>query len=137
MAARLESSDHDGTWRRGIPTPDYLDFPKLRFKSVCCPVPWLSALAWCSGKGAPVEDATMTESKPTPSATSTISPQSGKPLPATGRDAAPAPETANKAAAPGKPAPAAPARKPEIGGPKGPEPTRYGDWEKGGRCVDF
>ncbi len=25
----------------------------------------------------------------------------------------------------------------EIGGPKGPEPTRYGDWEKGGRCVDF
>lgn len=35
------------------------------------------------------------------------------------------------------PAPAAPARKPEIGGPKGPEPTRYGDWEKGGRCIDF
>ncbi|GAB2283718.1 hypothetical protein Dimus_018214 [Dionaea muscipula] len=25
----------------------------------------------------------------------------------------------------------------EIGGPKGPEPTRYGDWEKGGRCYDF
>jgi hypothetical protein len=25
----------------------------------------------------------------------------------------------------------------EIGGPKGPEPTRYGDWEKGGRCTDF
>jgi hypothetical protein len=25
----------------------------------------------------------------------------------------------------------------EIGGRKGPEPTRYGDWEKGGRCVDF
>jgi hypothetical protein len=25
----------------------------------------------------------------------------------------------------------------EIGGPKGPEPTRYGDWEKNGRCVDF
>ena len=25
----------------------------------------------------------------------------------------------------------------EIGGPKGPEPTRYNDWEKGGRCVDF
>ncbi len=35
------------------------------------------------------------------------------------------------------PQPAAPARKPEIGGPKGPEPTRYGDWEKGGRCIDF
>ena len=26
---------------------------------------------------------------------------------------------------------------PEIGGPKGPEPTRYGDWEVGGRCTDF
>lgn len=25
----------------------------------------------------------------------------------------------------------------EIGGPKGPEPTRYGDWEKGGRVTDF
>lgn len=25
----------------------------------------------------------------------------------------------------------------EIGGPKGPEPTRYGDWEKDGRCIDF
>ena len=25
----------------------------------------------------------------------------------------------------------------EIGGPKGPEPTRYGDWEKAGRCSDF
>ncbi len=25
----------------------------------------------------------------------------------------------------------------EIGGPKGPEPTRYGDWEKNGRCSDF
>ncbi|XP_058100386.1 succinate dehydrogenase assembly factor 4, mitochondrial [Magnolia sinica] len=25
----------------------------------------------------------------------------------------------------------------EIGGPRGPEPTRYGDWERGGRCSDF
>ncbi|MBX6370569.1 MAG: DUF1674 domain-containing protein [Rhodospirillales bacterium] len=25
----------------------------------------------------------------------------------------------------------------EIGGPKGPEPTRFGDWERGGRCTDF
>jgi hypothetical protein len=25
----------------------------------------------------------------------------------------------------------------EIGGPSGPEPTRFGDWEKNGRCVDF
>ena len=25
----------------------------------------------------------------------------------------------------------------EFGGPKGPEPTRYGDWEKAGRVSDF
>lgn len=25
----------------------------------------------------------------------------------------------------------------EINGPKGPEPTRFGDWERKGRCVDF
>jgi len=25
----------------------------------------------------------------------------------------------------------------EVGGPSGPEPTRYGDWEKAGRCTDF
>lgn len=25
----------------------------------------------------------------------------------------------------------------EFGGQKGPEPTRYGDWEKNGRCTDF
>jgi len=31
-----------------------------------------------------------------------------------------------------------PPQKPgEIGGRKGPEPTRYGDWEVGGRCTDF
>eukprot|EP00898_Chlorokybus_atmophyticus_P003185 jgi/Chlat1/3868/Chrsp26S04161 len=25
----------------------------------------------------------------------------------------------------------------EIGGPRGPEPTRYSDWEVKGRCSDF
>lgn len=25
----------------------------------------------------------------------------------------------------------------EVGGPKGPEPTRYGDWERKGRVIDF
>jgi hypothetical protein len=25
----------------------------------------------------------------------------------------------------------------EVGGPKGLEPTRYGDWERKGRCSDF
>ena len=37
-----------------------------------------------------------------------------------------------------KPGQAAESERPkEIGGPSGPEPTRYGDWEIGGRCVDF
>ena len=26
---------------------------------------------------------------------------------------------------------------PELGGPKGPEPTRYGDWERKGIVSDF
>ena len=31
-----------------------------------------------------------------------------------------------------------PPKKPkETGGRKGPDPTRYGDWEKAGRCIDF
>lgn len=56
--------------------------------------------------------------------------------------AAPQKPTPNAAApvkpvTPDAPAPAAPSRKPEIGGPKGPEPTRFGDWESNGRCVDF
>ena len=36
-----------------------------------------------------------------------------------------------------EPAAAALERPTEIGGPKGLEPTRYGDWERAGRCVDF
>ena len=32
--------------------------------------------------------------------------------------------------------PAQPAAR-EVGGPSGPEPTRYGDWEHRGRCTDF
>jgi hypothetical protein len=30
-----------------------------------------------------------------------------------------------------------PRREREVGGPRGPEPTRYGDWERKGRCIDF
>ena len=39
--------------------------------------------------------------------------------------------------------PAAPQAEPpkipprEVGGREGPEPTRYGDWEVRGRCIDF
>ncbi|HEV2269556.1 MAG TPA: DUF1674 domain-containing protein [Steroidobacteraceae bacterium] len=29
------------------------------------------------------------------------------------------------------------ARRREIDGPAGPEPTRFGDWERKGRCIDF
>lgn len=29
------------------------------------------------------------------------------------------------------------APEPEIGGPQGPDPVRYGDWEKGGIASDF
>jgi hypothetical protein len=35
------------------------------------------------------------------------------------------------------PAGSVPARPREIGGRDGPEPTRFGDWEKAGRCIDF
>jgi hypothetical protein len=33
--------------------------------------------------------------------------------------------------------PAKPDLPKEIGGPRGPEPTRYGDWERNGRVSDF
>ena len=35
-----------------------------------------------------------------------------------------------------EPASQAPAQ-PESGGREGLDPTRYGDWEKNGRCIDF
>lgn len=36
-----------------------------------------------------------------------------------------------------QPKPGQRARVKEIGGAEGPEPTRYGDWERNGRCTDF
>jgi hypothetical protein len=36
-----------------------------------------------------------------------------------------------------EPEPATDAKAQEFGGREGPEPTRYGDWEKNGRCIDF
>lgn len=36
-----------------------------------------------------------------------------------------------------KPEPATKPPADEIGGPEGAEPTRFGDWEKSGRCSDF
>jgi hypothetical protein len=45
--------------------------------------------------------------------------------------AAVVPPTTSSQTAPPEPVPR------EIGGPSGPEPTRFGDWEKNGRCIDF
>jgi hypothetical protein len=50
--------------------------------------------------------------------------------------AAPAGEAVAAAPVPGA-AGETPDRPRELGGPKGPDPTRYGDWERGGRCIDF
>lgn len=51
---------------------------------------------------------------------------------------APAPDATpvSPPATPGESVPGT-VRSVEIGGRKGPEPTRYGDWEKDGRCIDF
>ena len=43
--------------------------------------------------------------------------------------------TPDPQAAPGAAVPATGPQ--EIGGRQGPDPTRYGDWEKNGRCIDF
>lgn len=55
-----------------------------------------------------------------------------KPLPAAAKralDEAAQRRAAAKATSDAKPV--------EVGGPSGPEPTRYGDWEKGGLISDF
>jgi homeobox protein ESX1 len=54
----------------------------------------------------------------------------------------PGPSTAQPPAKPPLPAEtpagsAKPQKPVEIGGPSGPEPTRYGDWERNGRVSDF
>ncbi|AWK88060.1 DUF1674 domain-containing protein [Azospirillum thermophilum] len=69
----------------------------------------------------------MTDKTPTPATTPPADPQAD-------------PNPAAKDAAEAVPAGTltGPEQKPgEIGGPKGPEPTRYGDWEFKGRCSDF
>lgn len=55
--------------------------------------------------------------------------------------------TANSEAAAQPPHPSTPLKPPtpptpstlprEIGGREGPDPTRFGDWELRGRCIDF
>lgn len=47
-------------------------------------------------------------------------------------------QTATEKPSPGETAAAGePARPVEIGGREGPDPVRFGDWEKNGRCIDF
>ena len=58
-----------------------------------------------------------------------------QPVPRQGASIAPAPGQAPAAKPATATLPAAKAK--EAGGPKGPEPTRYGDWERKGICVDF
>jgi len=47
------------------------------------------------------------------------------------------PSEGNIGKIPAEPAAPAPIPPKEVGGREGPEPTRYGDWEKNGRCIDF
>ena len=51
------------------------------------------------------------------------------------RSAEPAPAAAATQPAPGAAPPGLRPR--EVGGREGPEPTRFGDWELRGRCIDF
>ena len=48
-----------------------------------------------------------------------------------------APETEKVDLAPKPNPPEKPKRVEEIGGPPGPEPTRYGDWQFNGKVTDF
>lgn len=48
-----------------------------------------------------------------------------------------APAATETASTPSSPGEAKPGPPHEVGGRAGPEPTRFGDWEKNGRCIDF
>ena len=56
---------------------------------------------------------------------------------APGKDLSPAARRALEEAEARRLAAEAAALAPEQGGPKGPEPTRFGDWERKGLAVDF
>lgn len=73
---------------------------------------------------------TAHESRPTPTDRSAA--PSADPVPSRARAAA-----AKFAKTVRPPKAASPAKPKETGGPSGPEPTRYGDWERKGICVDF
>jgi hypothetical protein len=88
---------------------------------------WLSGLALCAARP---------NNLPGMSKLRQRNPSTGQPnLPRTAEQAPPS--LAPAAAGMGPQGPATAARPREIGGREGPEPTRYGDWEKNGRCIDF
>ena len=60
-------------------------------------------------------------------------PMTDTPKPAAGAEK---PEPAARPDPPEKP-PETPKKVEEIGGPPGPEPTRYGDWQFNGKVTDF
>jgi hypothetical protein len=64
----------------------------------------------------------MTQPDPTPA-------KAGVPAAPSPSGGGPAPSAAQDASTAKRPR--------EIGGPSGPEPTRYGDWERNGRVSDF
>jgi hypothetical protein len=70
----------------------------------------------------------------TPSDTPSADTAAGEPAK---RALSPAAERALKEAEERRAKAAEGARPAELGGPSGPEPTRYGDWEKGGIVSDF
>jgi len=77
--------------------------------------------------------AILAEFAPVPNASSDVDPTGDSAAIITAVPAAvPAP-----VAAPSVPKGAGAQEKDERGGPAGPEPTRFGDWERNGRCIDF
>ncbi|HEX2560072.1 MAG TPA: DUF1674 domain-containing protein [Phenylobacterium sp.] len=63
--------------------------------------------------------------------------ESSPPNAAPGKPLTPAARRALEEAAERRAEAEAAARAGELGGPKGPEPTRFGDWERKGIAVDF
>jgi homeobox protein ESX1 len=89
------------------------------------------------GPGAPARQAQIPIPPGDPSG-----PQPGRPVPEPNPGPPPAPDIdpplpGEQRPPAGDPPKEEPVRLKEVGGPKGPEPTSYGDWERKGRVSDF
>jgi hypothetical protein len=89
-----------------------------------------TALARFGAQSSGVRKSSMTENR-SPTAMETAEPERKSLSPAARRALAEAEARRSAATADAKPLPK------EIKGPKGPEPTRYGDWENNGIASDF